>query len=362
MVEFQCESAVMKHGNAQTIDRLYTLGSCIFRVDLSPLHRLFQIIHLNIQKPTLKHSNPTEISHHSRCSQHFKAHKMTGNVLIALIASCLSITTIIACESPAEVGDSVSRDQRVSRPLIDPECPERHSAFLLWIDQRKEIQLGQELRQEIYQYLPEYDAIPILFQMFTSPELNKEFLGFESYDALHQRFPTSAKKVRYLKSLWMRRALDIKFDEDASFTKIVFDENDLYIKEITIRRFHQECRPRTFNWDAVAQLKHLQIFSVSKLNIDVSMNDIQRLSSSLKSLDITGSHWTTPDGLVDVSFLPSGLENFKARDCEGMNGVLNYKAPNSNLKSMDTGSVLILSIWDEGKLVNLGYDLGRDVE
>lgn len=98
--------------------------------------------------------------------------------------------------------------------------------------------------------------------------------------------------------------------------------------------------PRNQNaivWEGVAELGHLEVLDLYKCKIAVSMDDIQKLSQSVKSVTINHNFWTTTTGNVDLSLLPTNLERFSASACKEMNGKLKWHAPHSNLVDLSLG-------------------------
>ena len=208
----------------------------------------------------------------------------------------------------------------------------KRSLALVMMAQRNipsRMRIPEELHRIIRQYL-DYDEIWTLFQMFTSPKDKTAVFGFESYEAMKRYLPTRAGQVAFLKSSRTRLESDYHL-------RVFFVQRDVYINKIVITP-HPGIRPegrRTFNWNAVAQLAHLEYLDVEALNINVSMDNIRKLPDTLRELYIERNHWTTASGDVDLSLLPRGLREFVASHCQGMNGVLKLDAPYSKLRRVD---------------------------
>lgn len=226
------------------------------------------------------------------------------------------------------------RQALVTDPIDDPK---RVSALTLMAQQNleKRLQLSQELIRIIHHYSA-YNGIQALFQMFPSHKDRESILGFKSYDLMHQRYPTKPAKVSYLMELSHCQAQGECTQID---TRIMFDQKDFFIEYLQIRRIagkvpkdtYLNGTPMAFNWDAVADLAYLEVLELDGLNIEISMDDLQKLPDSVRSIGIFDNVWTTKSGDVDLGLLPRGLEVFAASGCRGMNGTLKFDAPHSKL-------------------------------
>ena len=205
----------------------------------------------------------------------------------------------------------------------------RVCARLMLAQQKQNIpkqQIPAELIEIIHQY-SDYNEIRTLFHILTSPEDREKVFEFTSYVQMDRYLPSRADKVAHL-----RRRLGRGKLHDAN--KITFDDQDVFIQKLWFvsdvsDRFARA--PNTFNWDAMGKLQHLEELMLGNLGTAISMEDIRKLPKSLKNLDILANMWTEPSGDVDLSLLPCGLEEFSATNCRGMNGILKFDAPNSNL-------------------------------
>ena len=90
------------------------------------------------------------------------------------------------------------------------------------------------------------------------------------------------------------------------------------------------------DWSAFSGLRNLLSFTLENRNvnaaqhyhvINVSMDDLAQLPSSLTDLRITGISWVNSAGNLDIGRLPRELIKFEASCCEGMDGTLNLAAP-----------------------------------
>ena len=269
-------------------------------------------------------------------------------IALYIFKECSSTDLIIRAERAGK--DGIYQEQEEDRELIKVmeeaskpiqalpsapiDDPQRFFGLVMLAQQRSEfrqLRIPGEVYEIIHQYF-DYNDIRTLFQMFTSPE-NAKVFGFVSYEAMHWIKPLRGDKVEYLKSLSAKR-LDEIFH--SVLHKIVFDEDDVYIKEISIpSKRSRRClvtRQRTaFNWKAVAKFARLRFLRVGGLKIDISMDDIQKLPESLEHLSIYGNNWISKSGDVDLNLLPRGLGVFDADGCQGMNGALLLHAPDSQL-------------------------------
>lgn len=236
-------------------------------------------------------------------------------------------------------------DDRI-RTLNAIDDSQRVSALVMLARQNvsNEQRLPVELHHVIHQYF-DYNEIRTLFQILTSSEDRKCALGFESYDQMHQEYPTRSSKISYLKTLrddqveWTDDAVDawlypraIKFGDDNQFIVHL----TLNWSPIIPRQSSADSRgnPKAINWNAVSRLKHLKYLRLGYLKFTVSMQDISSLPDTLRYLDIAGCIWTEPSGDMDLSLLPRGLREFNGCKCEGMTGLLKLAAPHSNLTTL----------------------------
>lgn len=204
------------------------------------------------------------------------------------------------------------------------------------------LRIPSVLCKEIHEY-SDHNEIRTLFQMFTSPEDRLEVFGFASYEALHRVKQTKAAKAEYLQKWGIHQSMHrSRSCWGKMIMTVIFDDEDQFITDITmgICGFGTgvfdavKKKKLIFNWDALADLVHLKELILSGLELVVSMDDIQKLPDSLRRLEINHNHWTTASGDVDLSLLPSGLINFSANSCRGMNGTLKLDAQHSSLTNL----------------------------
>ena len=90
------------------------------------------------------------------------------------------------------------------------------------------------------------------------------------------------------------------------------------------------------DWSAFSGFTNLCSFALENKNgdirqarhaINVSMDDLVQLPSSLTDLRITGISWVNSAGNLDIGRLPRDLIKFEASCCKGMDGALNLAAP-----------------------------------
>ena len=244
------------------------------------------------------------------------------------------------------------RSRPAQEVLGDPiDDSQRVSALVMMAQQRipQNLRIPDELHEIIHQY-SDHHEIRTLFHTLNSPVDRVKVFGFQGYEAMHKRYRTKAWKVAYL-SAWER---ECSFNSLGIFTKIQFDPHDVCIHTYSIWVYKNLAVPvnqNGFNWDAVAELTNLKELSLMKLDIAISMDDIQKVPGSLRELGIRKNIWTTISGDVDVGLLPRGLQRFNAICCRGMNGTLKLDAPDSNLRFLGfTGTDLRLQIESSSKL------------
>lgn len=224
---------------------------------------------------------------------------------------------------------TIKDSQGDTRPIqvTDPMEDSKRVTMLVLLAQRTgklgdpRLRLPDVLHRVIHEY-HDHNEIRALFQMFTSPVDRKAAFGFESYKAMGRRYPTRAGKVAFLKKMIIMGCGPMGKTE--LVTEIQFDQSDSFIRNIYISKsliFDPDCR-YSLNWNAVAEIAHLQVLRLNKLGINVSLDDIKKLPDSLKTLEIMDSLWTTVPGDLDLSLLPAGLTRFNAAGCQGMNGTL----------------------------------------
>ena len=90
------------------------------------------------------------------------------------------------------------------------------------------------------------------------------------------------------------------------------------------------------DWSAFSGFRDLRSFALENKNgnirqarhaINVSMDDLAQLPSSLTDLQITGICWVNSAGNLDIGRLPRELIKFEASCCKEMDGELNLAAP-----------------------------------
>lgn len=218
------------------------------------------------------------------------------------------------------------------------------------------LQIPSELQQVIHEY-SDLNEIRTLFEILTLSEDKKGILGFESYEAMHQKHPTRSSKVLHLANLRDDgEQCDNGYNEEDSWCDpraVKFGQDNRFIiginwtPIITVPIILMQCPPdfshipKAINWKAIGALKHLRYLRFGYLKLNVSMHDIKSLPDSVQSLDIAGCVWTEPSGDVDLSLLPSGLREFNGCECEGMTGLLKFAAPHSNLTVLRLAHTLI---------------------
>ena len=201
------------------------------------------------------------------------------------------------------------------------------------------LRIPAELYEIIHQYF-DYNDIRTLFQIRTSPQDRQTVFGFTSYVKMHRYLPSRAAKVTHLKDLKGDWVIGWNLDSDAESDTdgetdpangVKFDDQDVFIRKLW---FWNRGPNSVLNWEVIAKLTHLKELRIGYLDMSISMEDIRKLPQSLKVLDIRGNIWTTAAGDVDLSLLPRGLEKFVADNCQGMHGILEFDAPESNLTEL----------------------------
>ena len=219
-------------------------------------------------------------------------------------------------------------------PIDDPQ---RVAALVMMAQRRisRHLRIPEELQRLIHEY-SDHNEIRALFRMLPSTRDRMEAFGFESYEAMHLRYPTKKDKVNYFNEVKAQILKGMK-ERPQIVVSLVFDREDNFIQNIWMgqQRSHFNNPVKLdFNWDAVAELAFLEVVCVNGLNINLSMEDIQKLPASVKQLQINDNHWTTANGDVDLDLLPRQVKVFSANGCQGMTGALKLHAPCSNLVAL----------------------------
>lgn len=216
-------------------------------------------------------------------------------------------------------------------PIFDAR---RASAFIMMAQQYiPKLRIDEELHQIIVEFSG-HNEIRALFRMFTTSQDTMNAFGFPTYEAMHQQYPMREDKVQYLtdfKHRWDGITGMLK-------TTIIFGLRGRFIREIRIRKIiwfdEHQC---AFNWDAITEFVHLAVLELAYLKISVSFENIERLPTSLRVLNLDGNVGTSSMSDGSLHALPVGLRRFSMDNCNDMNWVLQLDAPHSNLK--------ILKLW-----------------
>ena len=260
------------------------------------------------------------------------------------------------------ISESIHQEENRERKLIknlevhlalieisasDPIDDSQKVSALLMMAQRRlpsKLRIPEDLLLAIHQY-SDHNEIRTLFQICTSPEDRTQVFGFESYEAMHRRYPSKAAKAEHL-NVKQREFRGMPSSLDIT---IVFDWQWVFIQSISIDTGCGSCsveERHQLNYNAIGDLAHLRTMHICGLKIAISMEDIQKLPSSLNMLRIQGVVWTNVPGDVDLSLLPRGLQMFSATHCRGMSGLLKLHAPQSNLVTLDVKATALCVLVD----------------
>lgn len=238
----------------------------------------------------------------------------------------------------------------------DPASNDRATRLFAVVQQHLN-ESARRLPFEICQIVEEYsdaDEIKAIFRLLATPRDTMAVIGFESYTQMHEMLPLRVSKLNHLNFLTRRNFPMHPLPNGKTF---IFDTTETFVNEIMWDRYwngtdvEPEKDPHFINWKAFRGFSHLHSVSLNGLNLQISMDDLAKLPSSIRVLDIGGNIWAEPSGHLDLNRMPKGLETFEAAGCQGINGSLKLMAPrcylrtvvltNNDLRGVEIGEWLI---------------------
>lgn len=252
---------------------------------------------------------------------------MLNNVFSAsttIPCDCISCVTNLRLTNYNEIRqrkEITNEQEREWMLLNSTEIHPKRALFLMLMAQQMyppNVRLPFDVFPKIEQYA-DYNEIRTLFQICTSAEDRIGVLGVETYQQLHQQYPSRMAKVKYLETLrrltvrrlslsmmpasdWRDKYLEILQRVSSGVTgTIEFDENQNFIKSINVQSFKyylcadgqssifvgpiKDRDPKTIDWRYVGGMKHLISFNLKDLEIGISTQDTSLLPTGLKVLN-----------------------------------------------------------------------------
>ena len=239
------------------------------------------------------------------------------------------------------------RNYRIEKGPADDPLKEMR-LFLLTQQNASTLGIPNDVLQIIGEY-SDYNEIKTLFRILTTSEDRKRVIGFEYYQKMDKEYPSRISKMQYLRNV--NRGFEVDVDGWSNFA-FTFDATQTFIQEICLDSFWNgsevkvEKNPATINWEAFQGFKQLRYLSLQELNLTVSIDDIAKLPDTLIGLKLSGNTWSYPSGDLNLNLLPQNLQHLWVDYCFGMDGLLRFTAPHSQLKELSIIGVEIDDIID----------------